>query len=161
FSYQHYAGLVPDLMPVGKAINSCALPVGGVVASREIGEFFDRARWWSGSTHDAHPLVCASIVGNLEAMLEKDVISRVRELGAPLEGGLRAIGKRHPSVGRIAGRGMFYAIDLVDAAGQPIVPEDRDTGFLGDLAEHPNNVVARECAKRGVFLGGFVPNTIK
>ncbi|MFO0447981.1 MAG: hypothetical protein ACK52I_04715, partial [Pseudomonadota bacterium] len=33
--------------------------------------------------------------------------------------------------------------------------------FLGDLPDHPNNVVARECAARGVFLGGFVPNTIK
>jgi taurine--2-oxoglutarate transaminase len=45
--------------------------------------------------------------------------------------------------------------------GAPIVGDDRNTAFLGDLAGTPNNVVAAECAKRGVFLGGFVPNTIK
>lgn len=161
FGYEMYPGLQPDLMAVGKGINGCALPVGGVVASQEIGEFFDRARWWSGSTHDAHPLVCASVVGGLETMLEEDTLSRVREAGATLRAGLDDIAKRHPSVGRISGAGLFHAVDLVNGAGVPIVPEDRATGFIGAIAEQPNNVVAAECAARGVFLGGFVPNTIK
>src|SRR5207248_2915512 len=61
FGYQLYDGIQPDLMAVGKGINSCALPVGGTIASREIGEYFDRARWMIGATHEAHPLACASI----------------------------------------------------------------------------------------------------
>jgi taurine--2-oxoglutarate transaminase len=162
FGYQTVPGeLEPDLLVVGKGINGCALPVGGVVASREIAEHFDRARWWSGSTHDAHPLVCASIVGNLEAMLEDDVVPDVRRRGAELGERLRELQTRHPSVGRVGGRGFYWAVDLVDREGLPIVREDRLSGFLGDLTGHPNNVVAAECFKRGVFLGGFVPNTIK
>ena len=162
FGYQTVPGsLAPDLLVVGKGINGCALPVGGVVASVEIGEWFDRARWWSGSTHDAHPLVCASIVGNLEAMLEADMVARVRSRGAELGRRLGELAQRHPSIGRISGRGFYWAVDLVGTDGRPIVADDRDTGFLGDIAGTPNNVVAAECAKRGVFLGGFVPNTIK
>ena len=41
------------------------------------------------------------------------------------------------------------------------MPEDRYSPFTGDLGTHPNVIVAAENAKRGVFLGGFSPNTIK
>ncbi|MEZ5100009.1 MAG: aspartate aminotransferase family protein [Thermoleophilia bacterium] len=161
FGYQCYPGLEPDLLVLGKGLNGCALPCGAVVASRAIAEPIEQARWWSGSTHDAHPLVCASIVGAIETLLEEDVLGRVRHLGSHLEAGLRALADRHPSVRRVSGKGLYHAVDLARPDGSPIVPEDRGTAFLGDLASQPNNVVARECAARGVFLGGFVPNTIK
>lgn len=161
FGYQCYPGIEPDLMVIGKGLNGCALPCGGVVVRTDIAEWLEQARWWSGSTHDAHPLVCASIVGNVEAMLEEDIIARVKEIGAYLERELRSMTAGHPSVGRVSGKGMYYAVDLVDGAGSPIVPDDRATLFIGELGEQPNNLIARECAARGVFLGGFVPNTIK
>ena len=41
------------------------------------------------------------------------------------------------------------------------MPEDRFTAFTGDLGAHPNIIVYKETAKRGVFLGGFAPNTLK
>ena len=69
--------------------------------------------------------------------------------------------KRHPCVGRAGGRELYYAIDLVDAEGNPIVPEDRFTGYLGDLSVNPSYVISCECAKRGVFLGGVPPNTVQ
>ena len=56
---------------------------------------------------------------------------------------------------------MYHTLDLVNEAGEPIIAEDRFTGFSGDIASHPNNFIARENAKRGLYLGGFVPNTIK
>ncbi len=161
FGYQCFPGIEPDLMTIGKGINSCALPVGGVVASHEIAEYFDRARWWTGSTMESHPLVCASIVGCIETMIDEDTLGRVRRLGHHLHAGLQSLAVDHPSVGRLHGRGLCYAVDLIDGAGEPIVKDDRSTLLLGDLSQHPNNIVARECAKRGVYLGGFVPNTIK
>jgi len=161
FGYQCYPGIEPDLMVIGKGLNGCALPCGAVVTRKDIGEWFEGARWWSGSTHDAHPLICASIVGNIEAMIEDDVIGTVKRLGAYLERNLNDLAARHPCVGRVSGKGMYFAVDLVDAQGEPIVPDDRSTRFVGELSDHPNNVIARECAARGVFLGGFVPNTIK
>ena len=94
-------------------------------------------------------------------MLAEDMLSQVRSRGRYLHDALRRLAARHACVGRVAGHGLFYAVDLVGRDGLPIVAEDRYTAFLGDLAEHPNNIVSRECAARGVFLGGFVPNTIK
>jgi taurine--2-oxoglutarate transaminase len=161
FSYQIEPGIAPDLMALGKGINGCALPVGAVVTSKEIGEFIDRARWWSGSTHDGHPLVCASIVGNLEAMIEDGMIDKAKTLGAQLKARLDALKDKHACIGRISGHGLYYGIDMVGPDGTPIVATDRATLFVGDTSKFPNAVFARACAERGLFAGGFMPNTIK
>ena len=94
-------------------------------------------------------------------MLREDMLSQVKNRGAYLKARLDALADRHPSIGSVGGHGLFYAVDLVNGDGFPIIEDDRWTGFTGDLSQHPNNIVAGECAKRGVFLGGFVPNTIK
>lgn len=161
FGYQIYPDIHPDLMATGKSINGSSLPVGAVIASEEIAEFLEAARWWSGSTWDGHPIVCASIVGALETMLKEDMLSQVRSKGAYLKAKLDVLAKKHPCVGHVGGYGLFYAVDLVGETGAPVIEEDRWTAFKGDLSKHPNNVIAGECAKRGIFLGGFVPNTIK
>lgn len=161
FGYQIYDGIKPDIMAVGKSINGSSLPAGAVIPNTDISEYLERSRWWSGSTWDGHPIICASIVGALETMLEEDYISQIRSKGKYLYEGLTRLAKNHPSVGHVGGHGLFYAVDLVNGDGQPIIEEDRWTGFSGNLTNHPNNIVATECSKRGVFLGGFVPNTIK
>jgi taurine---2-oxoglutarate transaminase len=161
FSYQLYDGVLPDLMPMGKGMNGCILPVGGVVASREIAEVFERDRWYSGSTWDGHPLVCATIVANIEAMIDEGAVEHGAEMGLRLREGLEELRTRHPSVGRIGGRGLYHAVDLVRGDGSPIMADDRAFDFTGDLSRTPTRIVARESAKHGVFLTGFVPNTIK
>jgi taurine--2-oxoglutarate transaminase len=161
FGYQLAPDIHPDLMVVGKSINGSALPSGAMITNHEIGQFLDDGRWWSGSTWDGHPLVCASIVGAIETMLREDTLTTVRQRGAYLRNQLDAIAARHACVGHIGGTGLYHAIDLVNGAGNPIVTEDRWSAFLGDTTDHPNNIISRECAARGVFLGGFVPNTIK
>jgi len=161
FSYQLYDGVVPDLMPIGKGMNGCILPVGGVVASSELADVFERDRWYSGSTWDGHPLVCATIVANIEAMIDEAAVDHGAEMGKRLRDGLEELRERHPSIGRIGGRGLYHAVDLVRADGTPVIPEDRAFDFTGDLSLAPTRIVARESAKHGVFLTGFVPNTIK
>ncbi len=161
FSYQIEENIYPDLLITGKGLNGCALPVGAIITSKEIGEFFEKARWWSGSTHDAHPLVCASIVGNIESMIENDIITQSKSKGKYLHEKLLNLKSNHPCIGRVSGRGMYYSIDLVNLNGEPIIKDDRKTRFTGDLTNNPNNVFANFCIKNGLFAGGFMPNTIK
>ena len=161
FGYQLNGSLVPDMMIVGKAINGSSLPSGGVVLNHALADFMESVRWWSGSTWDGHPLVCASICGTLEYMLEQDIVSVVRKKSAYLRGRLEEVRQKHPCIGHIGGAGLYFAVDLVNSDGEPIVAADRDFTFTGDLSLSPNNIVSAECAKHGVFLGGFVPNTVK
>ncbi len=161
FSYQLYDGLRPDIMPIGKGMNGCILPVGGVVASTEVAALFERDRWFSGSTWDGHPLVAATIVANIEAMIDEGAVEHGAEMGLRLRAGLDELRNRHPSIGRIGGHGLYHAVDLVRGDGTPIVPEDRAFDFTGDLSGTPTAMIRQEAAKHGVWLTGFVPNTIK
>lgn len=161
FGYQLSPDISPDIMVVGKGINGSSLPSGGFVVSHPIAEIFEDGRWWSGSTWDAHPLVCASIVGTIEYMLGANILDTVREKGRYLRDHLQRLADIHPSIGRISGAGLYYVVDVVDGNREPVVPMDRYTGFQGDLSQHPNNIVAATCMEHGVFLGGFVPNSIK
>ena len=161
FSYQYYDGLVPDIMTIGKGMNSCILPVAGVVANREISDFFERNRWYSGSTWDGHPIISASIVFNIEAMISDGAIENATKVGLYLEQGLQELRGRHRSVGRIGGRGVQYAVDLVGEDGLPLVHEDRDFAFSGDLSKLPTRLIGEIAGEHGVYLGGILPNTIK
>lgn len=161
FGYQHWPRIAPDLLAAGKGINGSALPVGAVIASKPIAEHFEAARWWSGSTWDGHPLICATIVGNLEHMLATNILQQVRQRGAYLEERLDGLAKKHASIGRVSGRGLFHVVDLVNGRGEPIVPEDRYSAYTGDVSGYPNLIVYQENAKRGVYLGGFTPNSLK
>ncbi len=161
FGYQLTDGIEPDIMIVGKGINGSSLPSGGMVVNKAIGDFLESARWWSGSTWDGHPLVCASIVGTLTYMLENDILATVQARGNYLRACLEKLAQKHASIGRISGAGLYYAVDLVDGQGKPLIEADRYTDFSGDLSHYPNAIVSGACAEKGVFLGGFVPNTIK
>ncbi len=161
FSYQLYDGLRPDIMPIGKGMNGCILPVGGVVASTELAEVFERDRWYSGSTWDGHPLVAATVVANIEAMIAEGAVEHGAEMGLRLRAGLDELRDRHPSIGRVGGSGLYQAVDLIGADGEPIVREDRAFDFTGDLSGTPTAIIREEAAKHGVWLTGFVPNTIK
>ena len=161
FSYQLYDDLRPDLMVTGKGMNGCILPVGGVVASRELADQFERDRWCSGSTWDGHPLVAASVVANIEAMIEEEIVERCAETGVYVQERLEELCGRHRTIGRISGRGLYYIVELVDGDGLPIVRADRGFDFAGDMSSMPTRIVGRECAERGVLLGGFLPNSVK
>lgn len=161
FGYQLTQDIEPDIMVIGKGINGSSLPSGGMVVNHEIGDFLESARWWSGSTWDGHPLVCASIVGTLTYMLDNDILSTVKTRGDYLRASLERLAQNHPVIGRISGAGLYYAIDLTDCDGRPLIEADRFTDFRGDLSKYPNAIVSGACAEKGVFLGGFVPNTIK
>ena len=160
-TYQLYEDLTPDLLTIGKGLNGGLLPVGGIVANREISEFFERDRWMSGSSWDGHPLVAATVVANIETMLEEGIMERAEETGRYLRERLDALGARHGTVGRIGGRGMYHTVDLVDADGNPIEPADRAFDYTGDLTLIPARVIEREAGKLGVYLAGYLPNTIK
>lgn len=161
FGYQLTPDIAPDIMIVGKGINGSSLPSGGMVVNEAIGDFLEAARWWSGSTWDGHPLVCASIVGTLSYMLENDILSTVRQRGQYLRQSLDHLASQHSHIGRVSGAGLYHAVDLVGVDGKPLIEDDRYTGFAGDLSRNPNAIISGACAEKGVFLGGFVPNTIK
>lgn len=124
FAFQAYDA-VPDLITFAKGVNSGYVPLGGVVISDDIARYFDDRTFFGGLTYSGHPLACAVGVATFEVFRRDGVLEHVRDLGERVVGPrLESWVERHPSVGEVRGRGLFWAVELVRDAGtrEPLVP---------------------------------------
>ncbi|HWG98140.1 MAG TPA: aspartate aminotransferase family protein [Pilimelia sp.] len=142
-------GVRPDLITFAKGVNSGYVPLGGVVISAEVADTFTDRVYPGGLTYSGHPLACAAGVASIRVIEDDGILERVRRLGDRVVGPrLRELAARHPSVGDVRGRGLFWAVELVRdrATRQPLVPFNA----AGAAAEPVARVVAA-CKERGVW----------
>ncbi|MGW7517958.1 aminotransferase class III-fold pyridoxal phosphate-dependent enzyme [Streptomyces sp. NPDC054796] len=118
-------GVVPDLLTFAKGVNSGYVPLGGVVMGERVaGHFADRP-YPGGLTYSGHPLACAAAVAAMTVMERDGVVEHARRVGAEVIGPeLDRLARRHPSVGEVRGRGVFWAVELVTdrASRTPVAP---------------------------------------
>ena len=86
FAVEH-AGVVPDLMVVGKRLTGGVLPLSAVLARESVYEAFlgspDSGRtFFHGHTYTANPLSCAAALANLALMHERGTVARAGAIGA-------------------------------------------------------------------------------
>jgi taurine--2-oxoglutarate transaminase len=127
FAWQGFArnegDWTPDLIVFAKGVNSGYVPAGGVVISESIAHEFDDEVFPGGLTYSGHPLAMASIVASIDAMTEEGIVTNARMIGRDHLGpGLAALAAKHPMIGEVRGRGVFWALDLVEdaASRQPL-----------------------------------------
>ena len=113
FAHQH-ADVKADLITIAKGVNSGYVPVGGVIVSEAISDYFDDQMFPGGLTYSGHPLAMASVVENIAILKDEKLIENAERLGREvLEPGLKALAEKHEIVGNVRGRGLFWAIELV------------------------------------------------
>jgi taurine--2-oxoglutarate transaminase len=126
FAWQRYgeAGR-PDLMTLAKGLTGAHLPLGAVVASREVAARLEHEMLQTGLTYCGHPLACAAGVAALEAYESERLVDRSRALGPRLLAALQAMRGRLPVMGDVrGGRGLFAVVELVKnpATREPLAP---------------------------------------
>ena len=109
------AGVVPDLICVGKALT------GGFPLSACIGRAAVMDAWPEStgealhtSTFLGHPVGCAMALASIAEHEKPDVSAQVIAKGARLLAALRAI--HSPRIGEVRGRGMMIGVELVQGA---------------------------------------------
>jgi taurine--2-oxoglutarate transaminase len=112
FAMNHW-GVVPDILVTAKGITSAYVPLGLCATSEKIAEFFQDHYFAHGHTYEAHPLTLAPAVATIHEMQRLGLVERARELAPYVEGKLNDLKSRHPSVGDVRGKGLFWAVDLV------------------------------------------------
>jgi taurine--2-oxoglutarate transaminase len=113
FAFDH-DGIVPDLITFAKGVNSGYVPAGGVILSDPIASAFDDRVFPGGLTYSGHPLAMAAIVATIGAMEDEHIVENAARIGADVLGpGLAELAERHPVVGEVRGRGVFWALELV------------------------------------------------
>jgi taurine--2-oxoglutarate transaminase len=123
FAANHW-DVVPDIMTLSKGINSGYLPLGAVMITDGIVEYFEDNILYTGLTQFGNPVACASAIAAIEVYKEEKMIENSRELGSYLLEKLEKLKEGHSSVGNVRGMGLFAAIELVEdkETKKPLVP---------------------------------------
>lgn len=148
FAVDHY-GVTPDLLSLAKGINSGYVPLGAVVLSRKIADWYQDKPFWGGLTYGGHPLACAAAVATIRAYQDERIIENAARMGDLLATRLPALMARHPSVGEVRGLGLFWGLELVKnrESREPLVPFNASGAAMG-----PVSAIQKQAMDRGLFL---------
>ncbi len=116
-------GVQPDMITFAKGVTSGTVPMGGVIASREIHDAFmvgppGAIELFHGYTYSAHVLACAAGVATLQLYDDEGLFERAAKMAPVLEQAVHSLkGTRH--VIDIRNYGLAAAVELEPRAGAP------------------------------------------
>ncbi len=127
--------VVPDMIVAAKGITSGYLPLGAVIVSERIADFFEQHTFWGGLTYSGHPMSCAAGIATLRVYQEDSLLDNARRLGEVMTRGMAGLRSRHPTVGDARGIGLFWVIELVSDRDTraPLVPWNAKASELGPM----------------------------
>jgi taurine--2-oxoglutarate transaminase len=112
FTVDHWK-VVPDILTTAKGITSAYVPLGLTATAEHVSRYFDDHYFANGHTYEAHPLTLAPAIAAINEYRRLDLVKRAATMGAVLGEKLKRLAERHPSVGVVRGKGLFWAVELV------------------------------------------------
>ena len=138
WGFEQY-GIVPDLVCFGKGVSS-SLPLSAVLGRADLMDL--NAPGTMTSTHAGNPVCCAAALAALETILDEDLVTNARDVGAHLQRRLNEVGEEFDEVGAVLGRGMVASVLIEDPETRK---PDRDLAFD----------IVRRSVEKGVLM--FAP----
>lgn len=130
-------GGLPDIVTMGKPMGN-GHPLAGVVTRPDLMEEFTSQNMYF-NTFGGNPVSAAVGLAVLDVLKDEQLLENARDVGDYVIAGLRKLQQKHPIIGDVRGRGMFFAVEMVkDRATQEpagaetkrIVNTMRDRGVL-------------------------------
>ena len=148
FACEHW-DVVPDILTVAKGINSGYVPLGAMVIGAKIADWVRDKYFAGGLTYSGHVLACASAIASIEAFREEEIVENSAAMGDVLADELPQLQERHPSIGEVRGKGLFWGIELVRdrETREPLVPFNASGEALAPVAR-----LAKAAMERGLYL---------
>jgi len=103
-------GITPDMMTFAKGLAN-GFAIGGVVGR---GDLLDSIRGNGISTFGGNPVATTAASATLDYVLSHDLQSNAKVTGAIIIDGLNKAATQLATVGEVRGRGLMFAVDLVD-----------------------------------------------
>lgn len=157
FAIQNW-NVTPDILVTAKGVTSAMAPLGVVAVTRKVADHFEDNWFAHGHTYESHPLTLAPAVAAIAEYKRLNLIERSAQMESVFRTKLEALKARHPSVGDVRGKGMFWGIELV---------KDRTTkepfGSYRDKIDRKPLVidqVVAKCAEQGVSLVGWISHLV-
>jgi beta-alanine--pyruvate transaminase len=140
FGAERFA-VTPDLMTVAKGLTSGTVPMGAVLASKDIYDTFmtgpeGAIEFFHGYTYSGHPLAAAAGCATLDVYQEEGLFERARSIEDKFADALHSL-KGEPNVIDVRNFGLIGAVELEPIENQPTARAMR---------------VFRECFDNGVII---------
>lgn len=106
---------VPDIQAVGKVLGSGYAPVSALIVGFDVIETLKNGSGFfeHGQTFSSFPMSCAAAL-EVQKIIQRDgLVENVAKMGKLLEDGLKERLGKHPYVGDIRGKGLFWSIEFV------------------------------------------------
>lgn len=135
FAFMNF-DIKPDIVTFAKGVTCGYVPLGGVVVSKKIAEYFDDNVLSCGLTYSGHPLACAAGVACVNYYEEANILDNVKTVGKVLGEKLEELKASHACVGDVRYIGLFSAIELVKdkTTKEALVPYGKDPeGIMGKI----------------------------
>lgn len=118
----------PDLITFAKGATCGYIPLGGVIVSKKIANFFDENTLWCGLTYSGHPMGCAAAIATIDVYRDENLLENSKKMGVILGEILENLKAKHQCVGDVRYIGLFSGIELVKdkVTKEPLVPYGKD-----------------------------------
>src|SRR3954463_6986911 len=110
-------GVVPDIITTAKGINSGYVPLGAMTVRDHVYDGIKDSYFAGGLTYSGHPLACAVGGASIEAFREEGIVENAAAMGEYLAQELPKLAERHPSIGDVRGKGLFWGLGAVKDRG--------------------------------------------
>lgn len=125
FAVEH-DGVVPDLMPLAKALGGGVMPLGATMGTEAVFEaIYSPNPLHHTSTFGGNPLACAAGLAGLEVLIEEGLAERSAEVGALMKAGLQDVADAYPDfVKEVRGLGLMIGVEMqMDEVGELVVAQ--------------------------------------
>lgn len=146
FGFEHYDGVMPDILTLSKSLGGGA-PVSAVVVRDEIAERLEKKGYYQSSSHTGDPLLSAAALANLQIIEEEGLVENAQRIGGILRAGLDQMSHDYDIVGDVRGLGLFLGFEVVESK------ESRTASH--DLAVEVSSI----CQREGLLIG-HVPGAV-
>src|ERR671931_608848 len=148
FACDHW-DVVPDILSVAKGINSGYVPLGAMVIREPLADWVQDRFFAGGLTYSGHVLACAAAIASIEAFREEGIVENAAAMGEALGAELARLAERHPSIGEVRGKGLFWGIELVRdrESREPLVPFNASGEELAPVTR-----LMKAAMERGLYL---------
>ena len=125
-------------------------PLSGVLIQERVartfwGELDDNVHFRAGHTYAGNPVACAVGLAAVSELLERDLASNAKRMGARLKTGLRGLANKHPSIVDVRGEGLLIAVEFAqNRATQEPFPEALKFGARVHRAARAAGLLIRE-----------------
>jgi adenosylmethionine-8-amino-7-oxononanoate aminotransferase len=122
WGFQHYDGVVPDIVTSAKGLTGSYLPLAMVALREPIRQHFVDAPLGWGSTFQAHPVALACAYECVKHLVKHDLPGHAANLEEVMLEWHERLVESHPSVLQARAVGLFGCLDLVDGNGAELQP---------------------------------------